>query len=78
MTGIVVATVVLFAILIGGADYALSFGVKQVYSGAANGSTTTTTNPAISPRASAAPRITLPPSAAPRVSGAPTPLPSGR
>jgi preprotein translocase subunit SecE len=31
MTGIVVATVILFGLLIGGADYVLSLGVKQVY-----------------------------------------------
>jgi preprotein translocase subunit SecE len=68
MTGIVVATVILFAVLIGGADYVLSLGVKQVYSGAANSTTTTTTNPAISPGASAAPRISIPASAAPNAS----------
>ena len=31
MTGIVVATVILFGILIGGADYILSIGVRQLY-----------------------------------------------
>ena len=31
MTGIVIATVVLFGVLIGGADYILSLGVKQLY-----------------------------------------------
>ena len=31
MTGIVIATVVLFGVLIGGADYLLSLGVRQVY-----------------------------------------------
>ena len=31
MTGIVIATVVLFGILIGGTDYLLSLGVRQVY-----------------------------------------------
>lgn len=75
MTGIVVATVVLFAILIGGADYILSLGVKQVYSGAANSTTTTTTNPAISPAATSAPQISVPASAAPSASSHATPLP---
>ncbi|MBV9100377.1 MAG: preprotein translocase subunit SecE [Candidatus Dormibacteraeota bacterium] len=42
MTGIVVATVVLFALLIGGADYILSLGVRQLYT--TSGSTTTTTS----------------------------------
>jgi len=31
MTGIVVATVILFGILTGGADYILSIGVRQLY-----------------------------------------------
>ena len=31
MTGIVIATVVIFGLLIGGADYLLSLGVRQLY-----------------------------------------------
>ncbi len=51
MTGIVIATVILFAVIIGGADYLLSLGVKQIYTGSANSTTTTTTNPTLSPPA---------------------------
>ena len=40
MTGIVVATVIIFALLIGGADYGLGLIVKQVYT-----SNNTTTGP---------------------------------
>ena len=45
MTGIVVATVVLFGVLIGGTDYLLSLGVRQVYST----TTTPTANPSVAP-----------------------------
>jgi preprotein translocase subunit SecE len=54
MTGIVVATVLLFGALIGGADYILSLGVRQVYTGNSSSTasatlapTTTTTAPAV-------------------------------
>ena len=68
MTGIVIATVVLFALLIGGADYVLGLGVKQLYSGAANAASATA-----APRASTAPRAATTPS----VTTAPTtPVPS--
>jgi len=43
MTGIVIATVVLFGVLIGTADYLLSLGVKQVYK--STGQTTSTPAP---------------------------------
>ena len=45
MTGIVIATVILFGILIGGADYLLSLGVRQLYTG----SGTTTAAPSAAP-----------------------------
>ena len=73
MTGIVIATVILFAVIIGGADYLLSLGVRQLYSGAANSTTTTTTNPAISPRVSAAPSTTAPTITVPSASARATP-----
>ena len=38
MTGIVIATVVLFGVLIGGADYLLSLGVRQVYTSTSSSS----------------------------------------
>jgi preprotein translocase SecE subunit len=51
MTGIVIATVILFAVLIGGFDYLLSLGVKQVYSStpATNTTTTTPVSPTLKP-----------------------------
>jgi len=39
MTGVVVVTVVLFSLLIGGADYALGYAVKPIYLQNANNST---------------------------------------
>ena len=45
MTGIVIATVILFGVLIGGTDYILSLGVKQLYTS----SGTSTSQPATSP-----------------------------
>ena len=42
MTGIVLATVVLFGVIIGAADYLLSLGVRQVY-------TSTSTSPTAAP-----------------------------
>ena len=41
MTGVVVVTVVLFSLLIGGADYALGYAVKPIYVQNANNSTAT-------------------------------------
>jgi preprotein translocase subunit SecE len=70
MTGIVIATVILFALLIGGADYVLSLGVRQVYTSSGQ-STTSNGTPQTNPR------ITLPPSLT-RPTAAPshaTPLP---
>lgn len=74
MTGIVVATVILFALLIGGADYILSLGVRQLYT--SSGSTTTTTsNSNLVPQSTAAP--TRAPTAAPSAQSShnATPLP---
>jgi len=61
MTGIVVATVILFAAVIGGADYLLSLGVKQVYTSSSSSSqnSNTTNNTTI-------PRVPAVPSGAPR------------
>jgi preprotein translocase SecE subunit len=63
MTGIVIATVIIFAALVGGADYLLSLGVKQAVTQQVN-----STTPA--PAATTAPVITAPPAAtaAPTVS----------
>lgn len=44
MTGVVVVTVVLFSLLIGGADYALGYAVKPIY--VQNASTTASAVPA--------------------------------
>jgi preprotein translocase subunit SecE len=70
MTGIVLATVVLFAVFIGGVDYVLSLGVKQVYTSTSSSTTrnTTRTTPTLPSVTSAA---NTAPSGAPRV----TPLP---
>jgi preprotein translocase SecE subunit len=58
MTGIVIATVILFAVIIGGFDYLLSLGVKQVYTSTpSTNTTTTTTTPA---RPTLRPTTTLP------------------
>jgi preprotein translocase subunit SecE len=46
MTGIVIATVILFGVLIGGADYLLSLGVRQVYTSTSSSSAPATAKPA--------------------------------
>ena len=56
MTGIVIATVIIFAALVGGADYLLSLGVKQAITTQASSATPT-----------AAPAATAPPTAVPTV-----------
>ena len=61
MTGIVIATVVIFAALVGGADYLLSLGVKQAVTQQVN-----STTPA--PAATTAPVTTAAPAATPTVS----------
>ena len=67
MTGIVIATVILFAIIIGGADYVLGLGVKQIYttspSAAASPAPSGSTAPAktSAPAASSAPSVSAPP-----------------
>jgi preprotein translocase SecE subunit len=66
MTGIVIATVIIFAALVGGTDYILSLGVKQAVAAQAAAVTPT-------PAATVAPSTTLPaataaPTAAPTVS----------
>jgi preprotein translocase SecE subunit len=72
MTGIVIATVFIFGVIIGGADYLLSVGVKQLYTTNTNTSTTTTNNAASSSAAATArPATSLAPSAAPKT----TPVP---
>jgi len=58
MTGIVIATVILFAVIIGGADYILGLGVKQLYT-----TSTTTTTPATNRTTTlpaATPHVTVP------------------
>ena len=55
MTGIVIATVVIFGLLIGGADYLLSLGVRQLYT---SSSTPAATTPAPSSAPTSAPHAT--------------------
>jgi preprotein translocase subunit SecE len=72
MTGIVIATVILFAVVIGGFDYVLSLAVKQVYT------STPTTNTTTTPTRPARPVVpTAVPTAAPsaHASGNATPVP---
>ena len=62
MTGIVIATVIIFAALVGGADYLLSLGVKQAVTQQAAGATAapaTTTAPVTTtaPPATAVPTV---------------------
>ena len=58
MTGIVIATVIIFAVLVGGADYLLSLGVKQaVTQQAAAATAAPTTAPTVAPAATAAPTV---------------------
>jgi preprotein translocase SecE subunit len=60
MTGIVIATVIIFAVLVGGADYLLGLGVHQAVTQQVNAAT-----PA--PVATTAPVVTAPPTVAPTV-----------
>ena len=58
MTGIVIATVIIFAVLVGGADYLLSLGVKQaVTQQAAAATAAPTTAPTVAPAATAVPTV---------------------
>jgi preprotein translocase subunit SecE len=64
MTGIVIATVIIFALLVGGADYILSLGVKQAVTTQAASATAVA-----SPTAAASPVTSAPlPTAVPTVS----------
>jgi len=56
MTGIVIATVVIFAALVGGADYLLSLGVKQAVTSQA-ASATAAASPTAAPLPTAAPTV---------------------
>jgi len=59
MTGIVIATVLLFAVIIGGADYILSLGVKQAVTQQAAATTPLpTTVPVTTPVPTAVPTVT--------------------
>ena len=74
MTGVVVVTVVLFSLLIGGADYALGYAVKPIYLNSSSANTTTTT-PAL-PATTAAPTASASASASPSPSATPSASPS--
>jgi preprotein translocase SecE subunit len=56
MTGIVIATVVIFAALVGGADYLLSLGVKQAVTSQA-ASATAAASPTVAPLPTAVPTL---------------------
>ena len=62
MTGIVIATVIIFAALVGGADYLLSIGVQHaVTTQAANATPNATPTATAARRSSAAPLPTVSP-----------------
>jgi hypothetical protein len=73
MTGVVVVTVVLFSLLIGGADYALGYAVKPIYLQNANNSTAS--SPA-QPATTAIPTATASASASASASATPSVSPS--
>ena len=57
MTGIVIATVILFAVIVGAADYLLSLGVKQAVAQQAAVTTPTAAPLVTAPPATAAPTV---------------------
>jgi preprotein translocase subunit SecE len=75
MTGIVIATVILFAVVIGAADYLLSLGVRQVYTSTPQ--PTTSTQNTLPPITRPTLRPTLRPSPVPSAQATPhvTPVP---
>ena len=74
MTGVVVVTVILFSLLIGGADYALGYAVKPIYLNSSSASTTTT--PTALPAGTATPSTSASASASPSPSATPSASPS--
>jgi hypothetical protein len=56
MTGIVIATVIIFAALVGGADYLLSLGVKQAVTTQA-ASATAAASPTVAPLQTTVPTL---------------------
>ena len=71
MTGVVVLTVILFSILIGGADYGLGYAVKPIYSGSGTSSSSTTVVPATTTTATPSPSASA--SASPSASASASP-----
>lgn len=67
MTGIVIATVIIFAALVGGTDYILSLGVQRAVAAQA-AAVTPTPAATTAPAAATAPAATVAPTAAPTVS----------
>ena len=78
MTGVVVTTVILMAIIVSAADYGLGFVVKQLYSsgGSSTAGASQTIQPSrISPGATGAPRTASPSTSAPATSAPGTTAP---
>ena len=77
MTGVVIITVILFSLLIGGADFALGYVIKPLYgtsaSSSSNSGTPATTVPSASPSASGSPAASPSASASPGASPSATP-----
>jgi preprotein translocase SecE subunit len=76
MTGVVVTTVVLMAVIISVADLALNVVVKQLYSASATASQATPAPSIVKPGATGTPRPSASPSASSSTSPIVTPTPS--
>lgn len=72
MTGVVVTTVVLMAVIVAAADYGLSLVVRQLYSSSAASQTIVPST--IRPKPTATPRVTVP--ITPPANTSPSPSPS--
>lgn len=65
MTGVVVTTVILMALIVSAADYGLGLVVKQLYSSSSSSSSTVSPKGStVSPNATGTPTVTAPPTSA--------------
>lgn len=76
MTGVVITTVVIMAILVSGADYALSFVVRQLYTTSSSSSSTPVRGSTVSAKPSVAASPSAKPSATPAATSTPTTAPT--
>jgi preprotein translocase SecE subunit len=75
MTGVVITTVILMAVIVSAADYGLGLVVKQLYSNASSSSTGTTGSHVVPQTSIASPRATVPTTTAPPTSAGGTTAP---